>query len=72
MIRLLRDSIKFVFGCNAPFSGGHDWIENKGRFSRTCEWCGREQSLFYKRFGNTRYEWRDSVTQRLKDMKLLP
>jgi len=72
MITLIKDVIKFVFGCNAPFSGGHDWVENEEKYHRTCEWCGREQMLVYHKFGSCRYEWVDSPMQRVKDMPELP
>jgi len=72
MIALIKDIIKFVFGCNAPFSGGHDWVEGKGSFFRVCEWCGHEQMLVYHRFGSKRTEWVDSISQQIKDMTELP
>jgi len=71
MTALIKDIIKFVFGCNAPFSGGHDWVE-KGNFHRVCEWCGHEQMLVYHKFGSKRTGWVDSISQRIKDMPELP
>jgi len=73
MVALIKDIIKFVFGCNAPFSGGHDWVNKcDGSLHRTCEWCGREQMLVYSRFGFNRIKWVDSISQRIKDMPELP
>ena len=46
---------------------GHSWYhkdnlcseEGKERYKRYCARCDLEQYMMYKRYGNTRYYWKD-------------